>query len=138
MMLQPKNISHILAQALSNNEDGPMMISLLSNKGLPLATVTPSVSLFNRDDLRVYSLLAINSFQQQPSLSDSALDNWAVVEIDGNYKAMINRFYTMENPQNFLYVVEFYVKDFPDSKAKARLDSVTKSLEQGLQGYVPS
>lgn len=137
-MLQPKHISEVLAQALSEGGDGPIMVSLLSNKGLPLATVTPPSTLFNRDDLRVYSLLAINAFHQQQTLSDPTLDDWAVVEVDDHYKAMINRFYTMENHQNYLYVVEFYTSEFADSKAKARLDAVTKSLTEGLQGYIPS
>lgn len=133
-MLQLKQISQILSQVLGKDGSGPFSASLLSNKGLPLTTVTCSGlgESITPDNLRIYSLSAINSFHQQPKFEDLNLDSWAVVDLDGTLKAMVQKFDTAETA---MFVVLFYNTSYADAKAKVQLDGVTKALVSGLEGY---
>lgn len=135
-MLQPKHISSTLSHVLSPEGDGPISASLLSNKGLPLSTVSVPNLEISPDNLKVFSLLAINAFQHQAKANDAELDNWAVMDVDGKLRTMVKRFLTEKGPKNQLYVVVFYLSNYDDARAKAQLDVLTETLETELQGYV--
>lgn len=135
-MLQPKHISKTLSQVLSLAGQGPISASLLSKKGLPLATVlVPNLDI-SSDNLKVFSLLAINAFHQQTKAKSADLDDWAVMDVDGNLRTMVKRFSTEGGLKNLMYAVIFYLSGYEDGKAKAQLDVLTETLENELQGYV--
>lgn len=139
-MLQLKQISQLLAQVLTKDSalQGPVAVSLLSNKGLPLTTVTISgLGALSPDNLRIYSLLAINSFHQQPAADDEDLDSWAVVDLDGTFRAMVKQFLTIDGDSNDMFVVLFYT-ELADALAKVKLDGVTEALARKLEGYKAS
>lgn len=128
-MLQLKDISRVLARALHG---GPVVVSLLSQKGLPLATVAlPGAPDGLGDRIKVQSLLAMNAFQQQRETAPELAD-WAVVDLDG-IKAAVLRFRPSDSA---MYVVLFY--QGADAVAKQKLDAVTAALASGLEGYVPT
>lgn len=146
-MLQQREIAKILSQVFSESGDlipaGAYSASLLSSKGLPLITVTspdlpaPEHSI-TADTLRVYSLLAINSYKQQEATGNPALDDWTVLSLDETLQAIVKRFVTVpkDKQQNELYVVLFYGKSYSDTKAKVSVDSLANLLADGLKGYV--
>lgn len=135
-MLQPKHISQTLSSVLSAQGQGPISASLLSNKGLPLSTVSVPNLDISSDNLKVFSLLAINAFHQQAKARNAELDDWTVMDVDGNLRTMVKRFSTEKGVKNLLYVVIFYLSNYEDARAKAQLDVLTKTLESELQGYV--
>lgn len=144
-MLQSKQMSRVLAQVIDGDKSstGPISVSLLSAKGLPLTTVTSAHaadSVLSADNFRVYSLLAINSFHLQPKSGDDEIDNWALLDLDGSLRAMVRKFSTLENNtenyHNDMYVVLFYTGEYSDALAKVRLDLVTAALVEGLRGYM--
>lgn len=145
-MLQSKQVSQVLSQILAgqnDHNDAPISVSLLSAKGLPLTSVTSThaaSSILSADNLRVYSLLAINSFHQQSRSGDGNVDKWALIDLDGNLKAMVRQFSTLENDsQNYhndMFVVLFYTSGYSDALAKVKLDLVTEALAEGLRGYM--
>lgn len=146
-MLQQREIAKILSQVINESDTliptGAYSASLLSSKGLPLITVTspdlpaPDYSI-TADTLRVYSLLAINSYKQQEATGNPELDDWTVLSLDETLQAIVKRFVTVhkDKQQNELYVVLFYGKSFSDTKAKASVDSLAGILAAGLKGYV--
>lgn len=96
-----------------------------------------SNSLLSPDTLRVYSLLAINSFKQNKKCGDSTLDDWTVLSLDETLRAIVKRFVTNDkNAQNELYVVLFYGQSYKHTKAKAAVDALSRVLSEGLKGYV--
>lgn len=145
-MLQSKQVSEVLSQVVTDHSShtaSPISVSLLTPKGLPLTTVTSANALelsLSPDNLRVYSLLAINSFQQQPKSEDANIDDWALIDLDGSLKAMVRKFSTLENDlENFhndMFVALFYSEGLLDAQAKVKLDAVTKALVNGLRGYM--
>lgn len=145
-MLQSKQVSQVLAQVVAGDNastKGPISVSLLSAKGLPLTTVTSTHvadTTLTADNLRVYSLLAINSFHQQAKCGDDDVDNWALLDLDGSLRAMVRKFSTLENNSenyhNDMFVVLFYSGDYSDALAKVRLDLLTVALAEGLRGYM--
>lgn len=143
-MLQSKQVSQVLSQVVGDKSStGPISVSLLSAKGLPLTTVTSTHaadSIVTADNLRVYSLLAINSFHQQPKCGDENVDNWTLLDLDGSLRVMVRKFTTSENdPENYhndMFVVLFYNGEYSDGLAKVRLDLVTEALAEGLRGYM--
>lgn len=145
-MLQSKQVSEVLSQVVTDHTShtaSPISVSLLTSKGLPLTTVTSANALelsLSPDNLRVYSLLAINSFHQQPKSEDANIDDWALIDLDGSLKAMVRKFSTLENDlENFhndMFVVLFYSEGLLDAQAKVKLDAVTKALVKGLRGYM--
>lgn len=135
-MLQPKQISETLSQVLSLAGQGPISASLLSRKGLPLSTVLVPNLEISSDNLKVFSLLAINAFHQQIKAKSAELDDWAVMDVDGNLRTMVKQFSTGNGPKSLMYVVIFYLSSYEDGRAKAQLDVLTATLEKELQGYV--
>lgn len=146
-MLQSKQVSQVLSQIVSEestSDNAPISASLLSAKGLPLTTVTSTKAedlSISADTLRVYSLLAINSFHQQPKTGDDNVDSWTLVDLNGSIKAIIRQFSTLENDtenyHNNMFVVLFYPTGYSDALAKVKLDLVTATLASGLRGYLP-
>ncbi|KAM3126116.1 hypothetical protein CJJ07_000140 [Candidozyma auris] len=135
-MLQPKHISQTISQVLSPHGLGPISVSLLSSKGLPLSTVSVSNLDISSDNLKVFSLLAINAFHQQPKAKNPDLDDWVVMDVDGHLRSMVKRFSTEKGTKNQLYVVIFYFSNYEDALAKAQIDALAGTLEKELQGYV--
>lgn len=156
-MLQLKQISKVLSTALtttpnSTSASSPLALSLLSHSGLPLTTVTQpdleNVEYLSVDNLKIYSLLAVNFFKHQ-SLSGALSENsWAAVELDKNLNVIIEKLDIQDGSQNTdessaeepvpeleLYVVLFYTKDFSAAVAKVKLDAVAPLLSEGLKGY---
>ncbi|CAK7894695.1 hypothetical protein CAAN1_02S04390 [[Candida] anglica] len=152
-MLQSKQISKVLSQGLQpigpNDSRAPLALSLLSNSGVPLTTVTTSneeVSL-SANNLKICSLLAVNNFEQQYDLgeedpipsNDENDVKWTVLEFEeSGFKAIIEKLNYTKNKDidSLLYVVIFYRKgDFPDAIAKLKVDNVCRVLEDGLRGY---
>lgn len=88
------------------------------------------------DNLKVFSLLAINAFHQQPKAKNPDLDDWVVMDVDGNLRSMVKRFSTEKGTKNQLYVVIFYFSNYEDALAKAQIDALAGTLEKELQGYV--
>lgn len=143
-MLQPKQILRVLSQVitdkpLSTSSKGPLSVVLLSNKGLPLATANVP-DLVDPDQLKIYSLWALNSLRQQDKSGNKDLDCWSVLELDENLRAMVKAFTTFEanDMREEMYAMLFYEADYDDALAKAQLDAVTDALSQGLAGYVPN
>lgn len=147
-MLQQREIAKILSQVISESgsllQTGAYSVSLLSSNGLPLITVTspdspaPDYSV-SADSLRVYSLLAINSFNQQEKCGDSKLDDWMVLSLDETLRAIVKRFVTVSKGsyRNELYVIIFYGNSYSDDLAKVSVDSLAEIFADGLQGYIP-
>ena len=164
-MLQPKQISKLLSQALtpantlgsqpsqngsrstlkSTNSNSPLSLSLLSSEGIPLTTVYNSELLgdtgLSPDNLKIFSLLAYNGLSHESGELSNEL--WSIMQLDKNLKVVIQRLapsISQENEgnshtQKALYVVLFYERSFPDSIAKLKVDNVCKVLNDGLQGY---
>lgn len=150
-MLQPKQISKLLSQALtpvthsqpaqngsiqSSNVNSPLSLSLLSSEGIPLTTVYNSGLLgetgLSPDNLKIFSLVAYNGLRHE---SGEAADEWSITELDKKLKVVIQRL-AHETPEKALYVVLFYENSFPDSIAKLKVDNVTKVLNERLEGYL--
>lgn len=146
-MLQQREIAKVLSQVFHGSgillQKGAFSASLLSSKGLPLITVTAadlptSEYLASPDTLRVYSLLAINSYRQQEKCGDSSLDEWAVLSLDETLRVIVKRFLTgnKKDPHKELFVILFYTSPFSDIRAKASVDALSDVLAEGLKGYV--
>lgn len=110
---------------------------LLSSKGLPLTTVNVP-ELANPEQLKIYSLWAINSLKQQDESGDPQLDRWSVLDLDPTLRAMVQAFTTFESGEMHeeMYVALFYAHDYENAQAKVTLDAATEALRRGLQGYV--
>lgn len=144
-MLQQKEISKLLAQVLETRNEAPgvFLASLLSRKGLPLVTVSnpgPAGLIVAElpDNLRIYSLLAVNLFKQQKRTGDEAADLWIGLDMDASTKVVVSKFYTKDSADTdyaALYVALFYAAGYPDSQARARLLLLTEALATGLRGY---
>lgn len=142
-MLQLRQISKVLSQGLgsSNSRTSPLSISLLSSNGLPLSTVrvpNQENEHLTNDNLKIYSLLALNQLRQQND------DEWGLLELDENLKVVIsklelknyiNKEQIEDKREEGLYVVIFYDSMFSDAEAKLRLDNLCSALSQGLEGY---
>ncbi|ODV68859.1 hypothetical protein HYPBUDRAFT_152151 [Hyphopichia burtonii NRRL Y-1933] len=142
-MLQLRHISKVLSQGLgsSNSRTSPLSISLLSSNGLPLSTVrvpNQEKEHLTNDNLKIYSLLALNQLRQQND------DEWGLLELDENLKVVIsklelknyiNKEQIEDKREEGLYVVIFYDSMFSDAEAKLRLDNLCSALSQGLEGY---
>ncbi|CAH2355644.1 hypothetical protein CLIB1423_30S00540 [[Candida] railenensis] len=141
-MLQSKQISKVLTQGLraasvKTSTSSPFAISLLSKSGLPLTTVTSldeAVSEISTDNLKIYSLLAVNNFQSEN------VEDWTLLEFEFGIKAIIEKVkydseQDQEDQESTLYVVVFYNGDFPDAVAKLKLDNINAALSEGLKGY---
>lgn len=142
-MLQLKQISKVLSQGLravasvKTTTTSPFAISLLSKSGLPLTTVTSldeAVSEISTDNLKIYSLLAVNNFQLEQ------VEDWTLLEFEFGIKAIIEKVnyesgLEQEDQESTLYVVVFYNGDFPDAVAKLKLDNINAALSEGLKGY---
>lgn len=146
-MLQQREIAKILSQVVYESgtlkPSGAYSASLLSGKGLPLVTVTsvdlPTLNnLLSPDILRVYSLLAINSFKNNEKCGDTTLDDWTVLSLDETLQAIVKRFVTIDkkNEQSELFVVLFYGNLYKNTQAKAAVDALSNVLSEGLKGYV--
>lgn len=94
-MLHSKQICQVLSQGLSEtpvptrSQDtsrlvGAILISLLSNKGIPLSTVYNKLELLTVDNIKIYLLLVYNYYR---SLKPG--DNWAAMELDKDLSIMI-------------------------------------------------
>lgn len=145
-MLQRREIAKILAQVVNEAgsllNEGAFSASLLSSKGLPLVTVTSpdspaSDDSLSADTLRLYSLLAINSYKQQEKSGNPSLDDWTALSLSETLRAIVRKFDTVASHQlNDLYVVLFYNSPYSDSRAKASVDAVANLLADGLRGYI--
>lgn len=142
-MLQLRQISKVLSQGLGsgNARTSPLSISLLSSNGLPLSTVrvpNQENEHLTNDNLKIYSLLALNQLRQQND------DEWGLLELDENLKVVISRLELKnyinqeqieDKREEGLYVVIFYDGTFTDAEAKLRLDNLCSALSKGLEGY---
>lgn len=156
-MLQLKQISRVLSNALSTapnstTASSPLALSLLSHSGLPLTTVTQPdldhVDNLSVDNLKIYSLLALNFFRHQNLTASLSENNWAAVELDRNLNVIIEKLDIEDDPSATdetssddpapeldLYVVIFFTKEFSSAVAKVKLDAVALALSEGLKGY---
>lgn len=149
-MLQPKEISKILSQVLAENQTEAstraniVACLLLSPQGIPLTTVSVAGLIdtrpeLNGDNLRVYSLVAVASLEQQQNSDDPDFDDWAAVDLDGSLRAMVKKFETCkisETHRNYMYVAVFYLAGSLDGAVKLKLNAVAGALAKGLSGYV--
>lgn len=139
-MLQLKEIGRLLSTVVTG-ESGILAASLLSSRGLPLINVSSpdAAAELSSDNLKIYSLLAINSFKQQAKADDPELDSWVALDLESDHRAIVKQFLTVMNDKdeslNDMYVVVFYSSALADVQAKVRVDRVTAALAAGLQGY---
>lgn len=139
-MLQQKQISKILQQGLkpiqtsssttpvsSSSIGGIKSISLLSNQGIPLITVSKNSTL--GEDYKIYSILGYNSFKKKNQETENYDDNWTIIEFEKNLKCLICKILD-------LYLILYYNDDeISDEYVKIKLDSLILVLYDGLKGY---
>lgn len=152
-MLHSKQITKVLSQGLTETPlpteaetrvlVAPILISLLSNKGIPLSTVYSSLDSLTVDNIKIYLLLIFNYYQ-----SLRPADHWAVMELDKSLSIMIkqicgdsgsedvdvngNQLEVAEEPREDMYVVIIYDKRLPNSVAKLKVDNLAEGLRGGF------
>lgn len=100
---QPLISSSSSSSSLSYLSTTPISLSLLAYNGLPLTSVNISnlneINNLSVDNLKIYSLLALNFFNQQQlqfqeingNGSNDPLNHWCALELDENLRVIIQK-----------------------------------------------
>lgn len=151
-MLQLKDICKVLSQglrpvkstALRSSSRGPLCLSLLSDSGLPLVTVTDSQvqkgSKLDMERFRLYTTMVASEYLESISHEQEkdSTSNWSGIELEKGLWSIITEVDGEDNfkPETRLLLILFYEDDFPHSIAKLKLDNVCNVLNQELRGYL--
>ncbi|KAI5949377.1 hypothetical protein KGF54_005612 [Candida jiufengensis] len=137
-MIQQNEISKLLKATLTSTTNFKgVSISLLSKLGNQLITITTTTE----DQLKIYSLIAYNS------VASTNLE-WNIIEFN-ELKCIIQKISNNDNSidsndeeELTYYVTLFYLNssndngDDGDAIAKLKVDNLSKTLKDGLKGYV--
>ena len=135
---------------LRSSSRGPLCLSLLSDSGLPLVTVSDSEvqkgSKLDMEKFRLYTTMIASEYLESRVSNKDATDvqggyltnNWSGVELEKGLWSIITEVDGGGDfkPETKLLLILFYAEDFPHSIAKLKLDNVCYVLNQELKGYL--